>query len=258
MPRQKPKRGETEDIAWVQKPKKNHTLPVVFAGILITFFALAAFGGSKNSDETSRRQSPTSEQAGNQSEFATNTVQAAATVTENQTLLHQLETILGTITIARMNTLTVNEESSLVTVDFNILGGSNLPAAKQQMGEMLCSLLNNGAGDYTITFIGRLANGEIGITVTILGEGYVPINCSRIADINWEAISEEYILAVELQPEAPTAQAEAQSANPVATTNTSQRPANCDEALAMGLTETQAGAWSHLDRDDDGKACYGD
>lgn len=35
-------------------------------------------------------------------------------------------------------------------------------------------------------------------------------------------------------------------------------PDNCDEAVAMGLTAAQAGAYSHLDRDDDGVACYGD
>jgi hypothetical protein len=40
--------------------------------------------------------------------------------------------------------------------------------------------------------------------------------------------------------------------------NTSQRPANCDEAVAMGLTAQQAAQWSHLDRDNDGVACYGD
>lgn len=36
------------------------------------------------------------------------------------------------------------------------------------------------------------------------------------------------------------------------------RPANCDEAVAMGLTAAQAAQWSHLDRDGDGVACYGD
>lgn len=41
------------------------------------------------------------------------------------------------------------------------------------------------------------------------------------------------------------------------TTNT-QRPANCAEAVAMGLTAEQAAQWSHLDRDGDGVACYGD
>jgi hypothetical protein len=36
------------------------------------------------------------------------------------------------------------------------------------------------------------------------------------------------------------------------------RPANCDEAVAMGYTAEQAAQWSHLDRDGDGVACYGD
>lgn len=35
-------------------------------------------------------------------------------------------------------------------------------------------------------------------------------------------------------------------------------PRNCDAARAMGLTEAQAGTCSNLDRDKDGKACYGD
>lgn len=36
------------------------------------------------------------------------------------------------------------------------------------------------------------------------------------------------------------------------------RPGNCSTAVAMGLTDVQAAQWSHLDRDDDGVACYGD
>lgn len=46
------------------------------------------------------------------------------------------------------------------------------------------------------------------------------------------------------------------------TTNSSNsnnsRPANCEEARAMGLSAQQAAQWSHLDRDKDGVACYGD
>ena len=37
-----------------------------------------------------------------------------------------------------------------------------------------------------------------------------------------------------------------------------QRPGNCPTAVAMGLTARQAAQWSHLDRDNDGVACYGD
>lgn len=36
------------------------------------------------------------------------------------------------------------------------------------------------------------------------------------------------------------------------------RPDNCSTAVAMGLSAQQAGQWSHLDRDGDGVACYGD
>lgn len=35
-------------------------------------------------------------------------------------------------------------------------------------------------------------------------------------------------------------------------------PANCAEAVAWELTAVQAAQWSHLDRDGDGVACYGD
>jgi hypothetical protein len=38
----------------------------------------------------------------------------------------------------------------------------------------------------------------------------------------------------------------------------SRRPANCAEAVAWGYTAQQAAQWSHLDRDGDGVACYGD
>lgn len=37
-----------------------------------------------------------------------------------------------------------------------------------------------------------------------------------------------------------------------------QCPANCSEAVALGWTAQQAAQCSHLDRDGDGVACYGD
>jgi len=37
-----------------------------------------------------------------------------------------------------------------------------------------------------------------------------------------------------------------------------RRPENCADAVAMGLTAVEAGGWDHLDRDNDGVACYGD
>lgn len=54
----------------------------------------------------------------------------------------------------------------------------------------------------------------------------------------------------------PPAQPTAPPAAPVATSI--PRPGNCSTAVAMGLTAQQAAQWSHLDRDDDGVACYGD
>lgn len=36
------------------------------------------------------------------------------------------------------------------------------------------------------------------------------------------------------------------------------RPGNCSTAVAMGLSAVEAAKWSHLDRDKDGVACYGD
>ncbi len=38
----------------------------------------------------------------------------------------------------------------------------------------------------------------------------------------------------------------------------SERPGNCSTAVAMGLSAEQAGQWSHLDRDGDHVACYGE
>ena len=65
----------------------------------------------------------------------------------------------------------------------------------------------------------------------------------------------------------PTASRRPPTARPVnrppatarpAQSNTTRRPQNCTEARAMGLTAQQAAQWSHLDRDSDGVACYGD
>lgn len=36
------------------------------------------------------------------------------------------------------------------------------------------------------------------------------------------------------------------------------RPGNCSTAVAMGLSAQDAAQWNHLDRDNDGVACYGD
>ena len=52
-----------------------------------------------------------------------------------------------------------------------------------------------------------------------------------------------------VEPVAPVA--------PSAPANTG-RPANCTQAREWGLTDVQAAQWSHLDRDNDGVACYGD
>ncbi|MGJ3240815.1 MAG: excalibur calcium-binding domain-containing protein [Anaerolineae bacterium] len=38
----------------------------------------------------------------------------------------------------------------------------------------------------------------------------------------------------------------------------SRRPENCPDARAMGLSAREAAQWDHLDRDNDGVACYGD
>ena len=43
-----------------------------------------------------------------------------------------------------------------------------------------------------------------------------------------------------------------------ASSNNNRRPDNCSQARAWGLTAREAGRWSHLDRDGDGVACYGD
>ena len=62
---------------------------------------------------------------------------------------------------------------------------------------------------------------------------------------------------------APAQQAPAQSqpaapVEPRASSGNTRRPANCAEAVSMGLSDVEAAQWSHLDRDKDGVACYGD
>src|SRR5690606_22476826 len=46
--------------------------------------------------------------------------------------------------------------------------------------------------------------------------------------------------------------------NSPSNTGSTRRPANCDEAVAMGLSPQEAAQWDHLDGDNDGVACYGD
>lgn len=48
------------------------------------------------------------------------------------------------------------------------------------------------------------------------------------------------------------------TAPPPPQTSNNVRPGNCSTAVAMGLSAVEAAKWSHLDRDKDGVACYGD
>lgn len=60
-------------------------------------------------------------------------------------------------------------------------------------------------------------------------------------------------------PAAPPVSGQTGAATPAPQQTASNvRPGNCATAVAMGLTAQQAGQWSHLDRDGDGVACYGD
>lgn len=58
-------------------------------------------------------------------------------------------------------------------------------------------------------------------------------------------------------PPAPVQPAQATPAPQQPSGNT-RRPKNCTEAREMGLSAVEAAQWSHLDRDHDGVACYGD
>ena len=69
-------------------------------------------------------------------------------------------------------------------------------------------------------------------------------------------------LMTQNQPQAQQNPPQQQQAGPAATQAPAaqqvSRPGNCSTAVAMGLSDVQAAQWSHLDRDNDGVACYGD
>jgi hypothetical protein len=247
-----------------QRQKFNSTasivifLVVVSCGIIIFLSPPAPRNNRQQTRDTDESGESTEQprsaagQSSNQSGFATimptATDEPLATATQGQSPQQQAELSLGRVTIAHMNSVMVNADANTITIDFNILGNDNIPAADRQMGEMLCAIRAAGPSGYSLSFIGRLSNGEIGVTATISPTAIETVNCVRTNDIDWAGIADEY-----------TSGAVSQSANSAPTTaNTSRRPANCDDAIAMGLTEEQAGQWPHLDRDNDGKACYGD
>lgn len=64
--------------------------------------------------------------------------------------------------------------------------------------------------------------------------------------------------AVQQPPAQSQQQPPAQQPPAQAPSGNTRRPANCAEAVAWGLSDVEAGRWSHLDRDGDGVACYGD
>lgn len=98
-----------------------------------------------------------------------------------------------------------------------------------------------------------LAYGE-GIQVMGSADGEAVSGETRwwVAQVNGQSV---FIHSSLLSRNRPAASS---SSNGGGSTGNTQRPANCTEARAMGLSAEQAAQWSHLDRDGDGVACYGD
>jgi len=72
--------------------------------------------------------------------------------------------------------------------------------------------------------------------------------CVNESTVDFETLTPTLSVTLTLRPR-PTRAPQQQSV---------RRPSNCDDARSMGLSARQAGAYSHLDRDNDGVACYGD
>jgi hypothetical protein len=101
---------------------------------------------------------------------------------------------------------------------------------------------------------------QFGESIAVIGEttGDTASNSNRWYEVNYRGqlgYVHSSLLGVELPQ--PTSAPVTNGGSGTGST-TSQRPGNCSTAVAMGLSAQQAAQWSHLDRDGDGVACYGD
>lgn len=99
---------------------------------------------------------------------------------------------------------------------------------------------------------------------TVRFDDGVTSNTFTWTGVSWETVTRETIITPTNTPRPlPTQRPQVNtssgnSSGSSNSSNTSQVPSNCAEAVAMGLTARQAAAYSNLDRDNDGVACYGD
>jgi len=203
---------------------------------VVTIVTVIVLASAQGEDALTPGPSPTGEGGIAETE-ATAAVDDPPTLSPPATIT---ETASGTVTLSARDIgldlpMRVNEEAALLACA-DVFACERI--AVVPAGEIVTLIDFVLGSDVDGTLWGRVRWGEY--------EGYVPD--SRLEE-------------VALTPDpSPTGEGNAQAvpATQPAPGASNPRPGNCTTAVAMGLTDVEAAQWDHLDRDQDGVACYGD
>lgn len=166
-----------------------------------------------------------------------------------EAVMSNLDLIKTTLTMAQTPPIldvVVNDDIKRVQIVFT--SGNTLAEIEQQMQTVFCAAAPVIPAGYDMRLGAKASNSITLATAVINANKMRPDSC--VGNINWATFADEYNPASGLVAAPTVARAAPQQQR--------RRPDNCEEARAMGLSEREAAQWDHLDRDNDGVACYGD
>lgn len=189
----------------------------------------------------------------------------------------QARSILGRIIPHTIEEIAAYPTAALLVITVRYAGnstlGQELQRTQTELMNAACSLRTQGFAGWTISFDILITlvyqSGETreasGLFIEWEAETIRSLDCFNTYAINpWEVADEMNVNPVvseawdAVTAPVPTERPSYSSRGSGLTSSVIRRPANCTEALAMGLSAREAARWSHLDRDGDGVACYGD
>lgn len=149
------------------------------------------------------------------------------------------------------------EVTAITPTSLTVIGGANSRECPQTTCKVVLKLPKGTMVTADSTAVGEAVkkNNKVWYRVT-LADGRQAFVYSGVVSVTVAPAAP--VVVVSSDPAAPAPVVEQPAAVAPAAPANNVRPANCAEAVAMGLTDVQAAQWSHLDRDKDGVACYGD
>lgn len=235
-----------------------------------TFTATASLTPTSTEPAEQQAVIPATTQIPTERAIETETTTATPTATPSHTsTATATETLTPSPSSTATATMTVSPSSTITDTPTRTPGPSQTPVpvvtVMRETYYARSSANLRACPRTTCDIMGQTASGtSLDVTGVTTGEAVNSGNAGWYR-VNWRG-QEAYIYSglVSTSPlptaaPAPVQQPQAPAQAPAAQQGQStRRPANCDEARAMGLTAEQAAQWPHLDRDRDGVACYGD